>query len=128
MRRHNRSRRRSDFRAKRRVITPPACRVQKTNLRLGDLVEQSLRMIGVRSDSIRLDMCGLSFGRGSDHLSIGLKQFKPEKSIVIGRLVLGPNAQPAIVWVKVRFVRHSGPRRNDGSPLLRRMTRFDPHD
>ena len=93
------------FRPKLIVIRRSALGVQQTNLRRGDLVEQSLRKGRVFASLQTAQMGHPLIGRMLDHVRIVFEQLDAEQPIMIRRQILGRDAQPFSIRIEVARIR-----------------------
>ncbi len=80
-------------------------RLQQAQLGRSHLVEQLLRQGTVRAGLEGAQMGHLPICRALDHVGVGLEPLDAQQAVVVGRLILGRNAQPLVIRVQGRVGR-----------------------
>ena len=93
------------------VIARLLLRVLQAKHGHGNFTQQSLAHLVIRPALVRAYEQRLPIGRILNHLGIRFKKDDPQQSVVIGRLFMGGNPQPAKIWIKWRHAILSSARR-----------------
>jgi hypothetical protein len=94
-----------NFRPQFRVVDRLALRTHQAQLGRRNLVQHALRERAVAPGLIGAQVGHALVGGGLDHVGIALEPLDPQQPVMIGRLLLGRNAQPLVV--RVERLRHA---------------------
>ncbi len=85
--------------------------IEQAHARASHLVEQALRVGRVRPGLERAQVAHALVRGMGDHVRIGFEQLDAQEPIVVGRLLIGRNAQPDVIWIERIGHAHHVPRR-----------------
>jgi len=69
-------------------------------VRIVTFSDQMLRQITGGTRQITTQMSQLAFRRIADHLHVSFEQLQPQQPVVIRRLVVRPNSEPAVIGIE----------------------------